>query len=57
MGKNVPRMYNAIMIMESRLGESLLENHISKIFEWDSISGTGSQGKTGKVQGISKEVP
>lgn len=51
MGKNVPRMYNAIMIMELRLGESLLENHTSK------ISGIGSQGKTGKVQGISKELP
>ncbi|KAM5245200.1 protein FAM227B [Hipposideros larvatus] len=45
---NVPRIYDALVIMESRLEEcsTLLENHASKIFEWDSIiSGRGAQGK------------
>lgn len=42
--ENVPRIYDALVIMESRLEEysTLLENHASKIFEWSSIiSGKG----------------
>ncbi|KAM8780233.1 protein FAM227B [Rhynchonycteris naso] len=49
--ENVPRIYDAVAIMESRLQECsvLLEKHASKIFEWDSIiSGTGSPGKLEK---------
>uniref|UniRef100_A0A671DTU1 Family with sequence similarity 227 member B n=1 Tax=Rhinolophus ferrumequinum TaxID=59479 RepID=A0A671DTU1_RHIFE len=44
--ENVPRIYDALVIMESRLEEcsTLLENHASEIFEWSSIiSGKGSQ--------------
>ncbi|ELK05431.1 hypothetical protein PAL_GLEAN10023488, partial [Pteropus alecto] len=46
--KNVPRMYDTVGSMESRLEECsvLLQNHATKIFEWDSIiSKTGSQRK------------
>ncbi|KAM5340246.1 protein FAM227B [Glossophaga mutica] len=37
--ENVPRIYDAQMLMESRLQECsfLLENHAAKIFEWHSI--------------------
>ncbi|XP_039745022.1 protein FAM227B [Pteropus medius] len=46
--ENVPRMYDTVGSMESRLEECsvLLQNHATKIFEWDSIiSKTGSQRK------------
>ncbi|XP_066199721.1 protein FAM227B [Saccopteryx leptura] len=49
--ENVPRIYDTVAIMESRLQECslLLENHASKIFEWDSIvSETDSSGKLEK---------
>ena len=37
--ENVPRIYDAQIIMESRLQEcsTLLDNHAAKIFEWHSI--------------------
>ncbi|XP_053526113.1 protein FAM227B [Artibeus jamaicensis] len=49
--ENVPRIYDAQLIMESRLEEcsALLENHAAKIFEWHSII-LGSQGKLEKYK-------
>ncbi|XP_021565586.1 protein FAM227B-like, partial [Carlito syrichta] len=37
--KNVPRIYEATSIMESRLNECslLLQNHASKIYEWKRV--------------------
>lgn len=37
--ENVPRICDAIVIMESRLEEcsTVLENHASKIFEWNTV--------------------
>nr|KAF6484369.1 hypothetical protein HJG63_004879 [Rousettus aegyptiacus] len=46
--ENVPRMYDVVGSMEARLEECsvLLQNHATKIFEWDTIiSKTGSQRK------------
>ncbi|XP_036105159.1 protein FAM227B [Molossus molossus] len=51
--EKVPRKYDAIMIIESRIQECsiLLEKHASKIFEWDNvIYGTGSQEKVEKYK-------
>ncbi|XP_053784943.1 protein FAM227B [Desmodus rotundus] len=49
--ENVPRIYDAQIIMESRLQEcsTLLDNHAAKIFEWHSII-SGSQGKLEKYK-------
>ncbi|XP_076983941.1 protein FAM227B isoform X2 [Tamandua tetradactyla] len=50
---NVPRIYDAVVTMESRLEEcsSLLENHASRLFQWDTmISKTGSYGHLDKYK-------
>ncbi|KAL2790512.1 protein FAM227B isoform 1, partial [Daubentonia madagascariensis] len=56
--ENVPRIYEAIIIMESRLKECslLLQNHASKIFEWKTmVSGPSSYGKLEKYSTFLKK--
>uniref|UniRef100_A0A673TM67 Family with sequence similarity 227 member B n=1 Tax=Suricata suricatta TaxID=37032 RepID=A0A673TM67_SURSU len=53
--ETVPRIHEAVMTMESRLGECsiLLKDHASKIFEWNSIiSETSSKRKLEKYNAI-----
>ncbi|XP_037691023.1 protein FAM227B [Choloepus didactylus] len=55
---NVPRVYEAVMTMETRLGEcsSLLKNHASKLLQWDTmISKTGSYGHLDKQKALLKK--
>ncbi|XP_006168836.1 protein FAM227B [Tupaia chinensis] len=56
--KNVPRLYERLLLMESRLKECslLLQNHASKIFEGISvIYGTSSYGKMEKYEAFPKK--
>ncbi|XP_077620567.1 protein FAM227B isoform X2 [Crocuta crocuta] len=56
--ETVPRIHDAVITMESRLGECsiLLKNHASKIFEWSSIiSETSSKRKLERYKAFFKK--